>query len=91
MASFPVLRSSDPSDLPSDSTEGVRLFRKTKLAAAAALLLAAVNTASAPLELATLQGRRAVRSTLDLLTRALGASLHPASPVGAPAAARGPA
>ena len=88
MASFPDLRLLD---LSSDSTEGCRLFRNTKPAAAAALLLAAVGTtASAYLELATLQGRRAVHSTLDLLTRAPGA-LHPASLVRISAAARGTA
>jgi hypothetical protein len=80
MASFPKLRR--PAE-PSDKSEGIRMFRVLALAIAAAP--AAVNTAVAPSELATLRGASVVCHTPNAnLARALQASQPAASLVGSP-------
>ena len=80
MASFPELRRSAE---PSDMSEGICMFRRP--VAIAALLQAAVNTAFASSELATLRGASVVCNTPNAnLARALQAS-QPAAPlVGSP-------
>ena len=63
MASFPNVR---PYLEPSVSTGGIRMLRRRSA-------IVATRTASALSELATLRGIRAMRSTQELLTRALEA------------------
>jgi len=61
MASYPNVR---PHSEPSVTTEGIRAFARR-------LAIAALRIASALSELATLRGTSAMRSTQELLTRAL--------------------
>ena len=63
MASFPNVR---PFMEPSVSTEGTRMVRRRSA-------IAVTRIAYALSELATLRGNLAMRSTQELLTRALGA------------------
>ena len=80
MASFPELRTTAE---PSDTSEGIRTFRDP--VAIAAVLQAAVNTAVALSEPATLRGASVVCITPNAnLARALQASQPAASLVGSP-------
>ena len=79
MASFPKLRRTAE---PSDMSEGFCTFRDR--AAIAAVLQAAVNTAVAPSELATLRGVMVCHTPNANLARTLQASQPAASLVGSP-------
>jgi hypothetical protein len=78
MASYPNVR---PYLEPSVTTEGFRAF-------ACRLAVAALRIASALSELATLRGTGTMRSTQELLTRALGAPQPSVALVRARATAR---
>ena len=81
MASFPNVR---PLAESPDMSEGVRMSAVLLLAGSAAHLPAAVNTAVASSELATLRGSQAVCFTRVRPTRDPGTSQSPASLVGTP-------
>jgi hypothetical protein len=80
MASFPNVR---PTRLPSDVSEGFRMFARRPLAVAT--FDVALGTVIALSELATHRGGRMVHATPKFLTRALGAPRSKASLVRTPA------